>query len=451
MIQMPWRMSEFKWEKFKSPWLIIIGMAAGVLAGIFNRGLALKLAPLGDAYLSFLSMCVIPIMATAIVTSFGRLFRSREVSFFLRRIIVVLLLAMFISSLVGMAAAVIGNPGRGLGDDTLETLGKVLVQYEQSDPEKGRAVNSFGLNEFINMIIPANIFNALYEGKNLQILFFSIVLGLTTGLLPSQKAELFLDITEVVFKAFEKAISVAMYFLPLGLLCLLAGQIAHTGVDILLAMTRFVVIIHIAGLALVLLGSVVIAFTAGVPLVRSFKDLREPLIIAFGTRNSYATIPSVFNVLHNNFNLPQNLINMVAPMGIVMCRYSMVLTFTIGTVFIAQLYKMPLGASQLAFIFFVSVVAALAGAGSPGVVAISMVSIVLSPLGLPSGSAVILLLAVNAIIDPILTVVNVHMTCAASVLITGGARERKDLLSGNVKNINGLLKPGQIKRGGTPG
>lgn len=410
------------WDLLKNPWVVIIGMAAGIMTGLLNKNLALKLAPLGDAYLSFLSMCVIPIMATAIITSFGRLFRAREVSFFLRRIIAVFLLGLLITSFISMFAAVAGKPGQ-LEQQSLDRLGKVLIQYERDNPgENTGGKESFGFYEFLKMIIPSNIFNALYEGKNLQILFFSIVLGLTLGILPSEKADQLLDFTEVVFKAFEKAIVLAMYVLPLGLFCMLAGQIAQAGIDILKAMTKYVVIIHITGLVLVLLGSAVISAAAKRPFLQTFRDLREPLIIAFGTRNSYATMPSVFDTLRDNFKLNQNLINLVVPLSIVICRYSMVVVFTIGAVFMAQLYNLQPGIDQYFFILFVSVLAAVAGAGAPSVVALSMITIVLTPLGLPSGAAIVLLLAVNAIIDPMLTIINIHLTCAAAILI---AREKQ--------------------------
>ena len=415
----------FSWETLKKPWAIILGMIAGILTGLFNRSLSLRLAPLGDAYLSFLSMCVIPIMATAVITSFGRLFRAKEVSFFLKRIFVVFLLGLLITSFIGMLAAVSGNPGQ-VDHQSLDKLGKVLMQYEGNAPgNDSGGKESFTVQDFLKMIIPANIFDALHQGKNLQILFFSIILGLTLGILPSERAEQLLDATEVIFRAFEKAILLAMYLLPLGLCCMLAGQISRTGIDILRAMTKFVVVIHIAGLALVILGTAVIFTATGKPLRQIYRDLREPLVIAFGTRNSYAAMPSVFDSLRDNFQLSPDLINLVVPLSIVVCRYSMITVFTIGTVFMAQLYSIQLGIEQYLFIFFVSVLAALAGAGAPSLVALPMIAIVLAPLGIPAGAAVVLLLAVNAIIDPMLTIINIHLTCAATIVIAKGGTSRK--------------------------
>lgn len=415
------------WALLKNPWIIILSMLVGIMLGLFNKSLAFKLAPFGDAYLSFLSMCVIPIMASAIITSIGRLFSSRDAGAHLKRILVVFMLGLIVTGVISLSVALLGNPGQGLDQKTLHTLGRVLNELEINMPAESQDVQTItSFSQFINMIIPSNIFNALFEGKSLQILFFSIVFGLTIGILPSNNKKLFLDITEIVFKAFEKAIFLAMYFLPFGLLCMLAGQVAMAGVDILLAMVKFVILIHVAGILILIFGLLVIFLVTKKSLLIIFKGLREPLIIAFGTRNSYATMPSVFDTLRDNFQLPQNLINLVVPLSIVICRYSMVVTFIIGTVFMAQLYSMSLGINQVLLILGGSIIAAIAGAGAPSVVALSMVGIILAPMGLPTGVAIVLLLAVNAIIDPILTIINIHLTCVASIVIANGTGQERE-------------------------
>jgi len=46
-----------------------------------------------------------------------------------------------------------------------------------------------------------------------------------------------------------------------------------------------------------------------------------------------------------------------------------------------------------------------------------MIAIILQPLGLPVDVAIILLAAIDPIVDPMLTVVNVHANCATTVLV----------------------------------
>lgn len=412
------------YKMLKSPWFVMVGLLAGIFLGVMNPVLSLRLSPFGDLYLKFLTMCVIPIMISAVISSFGRLLASKETSAYLKRIGVVFCCGFFLAAAIGLMAALIGNPGEGLSPETRAVIGKVLMNAERAaktaSPDAITASNGF--RGFMEMLIPANIFGALSAGKNLQILFFSLVFGFAVGLIPSSSRDHFLDLTEVVFKAFEKVISMAMYLLPVGLLCMIAGQVAGAGIDILMAMSRFVVIVHAAILLLIVIAGIIIAVSSRKSFIRAFSDLKEPIIIAFGTRNSYAAMPSVLESMNTKFHLHSDIANLVVPLSVVLCRYSMIMIFTIGSVFMAQLYGTPLDTPKLAAIFGSSILASLAGAGAPGIISLSMISIVLMPIGLPAEAAIILMLAVNFIIDPALTILNVYLTCAATVVIGKNSR-----------------------------
>ena len=92
-----------------------------------------------------------------------------------------------------------------------------------------------------------------------------------------------------------------------------------------------------------------------------------------------------------------------------------------------ELYGLSLNVSQILLIVFLSVLAAIAGAGAPGLVSISMVSIVLLPLGLPAQAITILLIAIYPIIDPITTVANVKTNLAIAAVIARGLEKETEL------------------------
>ena len=88
-----------------------------------------------------------------------------------------------------------------------------------------------------------------------------------------------------------------------------------------------------------------------------------------------------------------------------------------ASVFAAELYGVPLHAPQMIMVIFLSVLAGIAGAGAPGVVSLTMVSIVLLPLGLPAQAISVLLIAVYPIIDPITTLAGLYTNSTISVLV----------------------------------
>ncbi|KIL39175.1 hypothetical protein SD70_21785 [Gordoniibacillus kamchatkensis] len=327
--------------------------------------------------------------------------------------------------LVGLIVGLAGRPGDGLGKEKQSTLGKLLVETEKRSDRTAEA-DGFNMKSFVSMLIPTNIFDALYHEKNLQVLFFSVVFGIGVGLIRSPASGHILAAGETIFKAFEKAISWSLYALPFGLMSIMAVQIAQTGVTVMIAMAKFIMLTYAAAIILIAISSAAIWYATGKSVVKSFADLKEPLLIAFGTRSSYAAMPSLFQSLRDEFSLEPQAIHLIVPLNIVICRYSMVLVYTLGTVFAAQLYGVPFGIFSFVLALFGAVIAALAGAGSPAVAALSMISIVLGMFGLPSGTAIILILAIITMIDPILTVINVHLACSSALFITKPAGTPKD-------------------------
>ncbi|CAM3687847.1 cation:dicarboxylase symporter family transporter [Cohnella lubricantis] len=407
------------WHWLKSGWSIALGIALGVAIGLYDAPLAGKLSVFGDLYLTFLKMCVIPIMITSIIPSLGRLLSSHHIAGQVRRMAVVFVVMLLAVSAIAAVAGLLGHPGHGLSASARETLGQTLLASESGSgaSEAADSAGDTGFFAFLREMIPANIFSALVDGQSLQILFFSVLFGVTVGFFPASGSEPLLSLLDLLFKVFQKIISWSLYLLPFALLSIMANQIAQTGLDMLLAMERFVLLVLAVSAALMLLSSLVIAWRLRIPYGRSWSVLKTSLIVGFGTRNSIATLPSMLEALRSGFRLNREVTNLVVPLGVILCRYSMVIIFSMCLVFLSQLYYIPLGRSGLPLAVAGAVIAAIAGAGSPAVVSLSMLSIVAAPLGLPYGTAVVMLLAVTPVIDPFVTAANVHLNCAAAVLI----------------------------------
>lgn len=416
---------EFKFMKripfsirwLKSIWAIVGAIGAGILVGLYQPQFAERLVPYGNLYLSFLKMCVIPIMVTAIVSSVGRLFMSSGTSQVLRRMVTVFLAGLLLVGILGLGAGWLGQPGEGFSASQRTVLGQEVLDREPAAESSEAASSGHGLLQFVFDLIPSNIFIALGQGDNLQILFFSVVVGIAVGLLSVHAGDQFLVMTDLLFRAFQRIISWGMYMLPLGMFCMMAGQIAGAGGDLLLAMVQYIVCIYSVCLLLLLLGVWIVSARMKLPVLRTLLGLKEPLCIAFGTQNSIATMPYVLETLRDRFRLNAHAVNLVVPLGIVLCRYSMVLTYTTGIVFIAQLYGVTLGLQGLLIALVGAILTAVAGAGSPGIVAISMIALIAEPLHLPYATGVILLMAVNPIIDPGVTTASIMLNCAATVMI----------------------------------
>jgi proton glutamate symport protein len=323
-------------------------------------------------------------------------------------------LTLLVSLLVG--------PGDDLSKEAQILLGKTLNTADQSDGgiQPG---TSRGFFDFLQSMIPSNVFQAMGEGSNLSILFFSLVLGVATGKIGGSTAHHILNFTDALFKVLFKIISWIMYLLPFGLFSLLASELASTGAETLVAMAKFVAMIWGISLLIILLDTVVLCMaTRRAPLV-VLSAMKESMLIAFGTSSTFASMPAAIDGLTGDkLKMSPDIINLVIPLGAVINRFSMIIIYTSATVFAAQLYGISLSVPDLALTLVLSVLAAIAGAGAPGIVSIAMVSIVLIPLGLPAQAITILLLAINPIIDPIVTLANIYTNVTLSAVIAASEK-----------------------------
>nr|WP_281423109.1 cation:dicarboxylase symporter family transporter [Paenibacillus oenotherae] len=397
--------------------MILLCMGAGIAAGLLLPGAALSAAAFGDLYLSFLKMCVIPLMMTAIVSSIGSLFLKSGAMKTIKKMLLVYAGAFVVAGALGLLAGVVLQPGAGLPDESRTVLGSIVSGSDGTvKPQAEHA--SEGLLGFLLGMIPANIFSALLENNTLQILFFSIIVGVAVGMARSKQGEDLLQLTDVLFHAFQKAISWSMYMLPFGLFCMMAGQFAKLNLEILPAMIKLIAVLYGVSIVLIGLSIVVMSLRLKQPVAAIGRAMKESLVIAFGTRNSMATIPSCMHALREALHLELSSVKLVVPLGMIMCRYSMLLLYMLGIVFTAQLYAFSFTPAQWAVVLLGGILASIAGAGSPAIVSIGMISMIAEPLQLPADVTIILLLAINPIVDPIITAANVLINCTAASLIS---------------------------------
>ena len=433
----------------KHPLVILSGVALGIVIGIFNipisnslgmENFAETLSLPGQLYLYFLQMTVIPIIITAISSSLGKLMRNKSSGGLIKKIAVVFIICMIASALVGIAAGSFGRPGSGLSNDTHDLLAKLLSSEQDgvsilevalgSGEDFVQAVERPGMSSFFTNMVPSNIFHALSLGSVMAILFFSIIFGLAVGFLPDESSTLLINMLTAIFQAFQKLIGWSLYLLPFGLVCLLAGQIAMVGVNIFIAMSKFIVLYCVGTIVIFIFCSVIIWIKSGIRSpIKVLSILFEPILLAFATRNSMAALPSAINSLDNGMGFNSNSVNLTLPLGMTLGRFGNIFYFALGVFFVAQIYNMPLLPMHYLIILVGVVFAGTATAGASGIVTLSMLGIVLDPLSLPMEAVLVIFMAIDPIIEPFRTLLNVNVNMTATALIAERGEKESELFA----------------------
>lgn len=405
-----------------SPWTIIAAIILGVFLGMNNKGLAQDTAIVGTLYLNLFKMCVLPILTSGIIASLGRLMQRHDAAEYIKKILVVFSLSLIILSSVSVTFSMAMGPGKNLDTLALDALG-VLVEKEGVDLELSltgplpvEEVTS-PLTEFAQNLIPSNIFRSLADDNTLQVLFFSIFFGIALGLVSTDSTNEAFKLLDSVYQSFTKVINWLKYLSPFGLSSLIASQIAEVGVETLKPMLKFISISILAFMVVYCINTLVIWLRTRMGMAQMFNAMQEPTFLALATCSSLACLPSAIDVLEQKMRFNKQGVNLLMPLSMTLCRYGNVLYFGLGAIFVIQLYNETFGLKELILIVISVVFAGMATSGVTGILTLTMLGIVLNPLGLPLDAVLVLFIAIDPIMDPFRTLINVQMGMTATALI----------------------------------
>jgi len=424
-----------------NPWAVIAGMAAGIIIGVYSKAGVSYLAPFGQIYLSILKMSVIPIMVSAVVVSLARLLRSRETSKYLNKIIMTAALFFAGTAIIGLLAGIALQPLSHGNAGMRKSIGRLMINKDEGGPIEGelefksviREIDSRfypvekknpGLiSSFVLGLIPENIFSALSAGNTLKIVFFSIIFGIMLKFTSRQSSNILIKSFDGIFEAFQALIKFIMYFLPFGLCALLADQFSKIGFSVLTSLVTLIILIYASSLIIFFISTLIIWRYAGGSYFRQYSALKDAVMIAMGTRSSFTALPSAISGLIEGLNLNKDRAKLTVSLGFTLCKYGKILIFCIGSVFAAYLYDYPLGAASYSVIIMGSILAGTAASGAPSIVSRGMISMVLAPLGIPAEAIIVILLAIDPLVDPVITLVSTYPNYALAAIIareTGG-------------------------------
>ncbi|TRW90365.1 dicarboxylate/amino acid:cation symporter [Candidatus Methylobacter oryzae] len=409
-------------DVLRNGWTVLIAVIIGIYIGLFKHEYIVYVAPIGKIYLDILKMCILPILVTAISLSIARLVLAKENHTYIGKMLIIFIMSVVVSGFLGVIIGIIGQPGAGYDKAALASLGSIVRESNAPDLEISAYIpfvaeqkQSF-IKVFIDSLIPENIFSALNAGSSLKVLFFAILFGLAVGSSSKVSTHYLLTSLDSIYLAFAKMVHWLMYFLPLGLLGLIANDVSQVGVSVLMAMIKFVPIALMAFFIQFILSSLIMWQRTG-SFFKPFYALKDTVIMALGTGNSLACLPSTLTAMNEKLGYDKDTIDLLVPLTFTICRTGPTLYFALAALFVAQFYNVDLDVSGFITIIISSVFAGLATAGASGIVLLSMLSMVLTPLNLPVEAVLVLFIVIDPIIGPFRVLAIVHTACAIVALI----------------------------------
>ena len=255
-------------------------------------------------------------------------------------------------------------------------------------------------------IVPVNPVDAFVEGKILQILFMAIVTGVAIKKLDIQDAHSVSKAFAIANNVMMKLVSMIMSLAPWGVFFLTAKMAATLDIESIQSVMSYVgtALLVITVWLFVFYPLMIFATTRLSPL-DFIRKTREQMIFALSTASSNATIPVTLRTLTEKLNVSSRIAGFSVPLGATMNMSGAAIYMVVASIFVADAYGLTLNRVELIDLGFTAFLLAIATGGIPGG-AIVTIGVLLHTLGLPV-EALGIIIAVDRIIDPACTVLNV--------------------------------------------
>ncbi len=297
-------------------------------------------------------------------------------------------------------------------------------------------------------IIPSNVVHAMAEGKMLQLIFFSILLGVSI-LMVGTKAEPVVKLIEIGNEIMMNMVNIIMAVAPYAVFALIAKALANLGLGLLADLAGYVIILVSAlmlHLFVTLMG--ILKLFSGMSPARFLKKMRDTQVFAFSTSSSNATIPVTLRAVTERLGVNNSVASFTVPFGATINMDGTAIMQGVATVFIANAYGVDLGISGYLTVIMMSVLASIGTAGVPGV-GLIMLSMVFTQVGLPI-EGIGLILGVDRLLDMLRTAVNVTGDAAVSVIVAKSEGKLDEALfndpSAGVLRDEDLHLDGQVEK-----
>lgn len=345
---------------------VLAGLVAGVALGLFWPAAAPWIAFIGEIFVRLIRMLVVPIVFISIASGVTALADPRRMGSVGGRTILLFAFTTACAVSVGMALGLLITPGAGaaLGSAIPHALGEAKSLHDQ-----------------LIGIVPVNIVQSLAEGDMLAIIFFAMLFGFGV-ILAGDEGRPMANMLQSASRVLFHLVRLVMEITPFGVLALIAKAVADNGVA---------VFTNIGWLALcVLLGVIAQIVLVHLPLIRLvsrlsirrfFRAAVDPLLVAFSTASSAATLPVALRVAQEDLRIEPAIASTVLPIGASIGKDGTAMYVGLLAVFSLQALGVHPDPTMLAIMLLTGSLAAFGTAPIPSA-SLFMLAAVLSAVGI---------------------------------------------------------------------
>jgi len=381
------------------------------------------ISPFGQVFVHMLKMIVVPIIFFSLVTGASSLPIKRFGRIGLKTILWYLFCSL-LAAILGTAVALVINPGAGADLDAWQQL---VPAEEAQAQELAQESTPEGTLSQLLLNLFRNPFEALATGNFLPIIVFAIMFGLAMRVLiegddkqMTARLEKLAELLEACRDAMFKLVDWVLEYSPIGVLALTIVNFGLYGPSIVGPYVSVTIGVILGIMAMIFLVYPVLLWiiTRRNPLA-VLKAIKEPMIMAFITRSSAATLPVSIKTAEEELKVRNELASFSLPLGATINMDGVCVHLPMFAVLAANLFGIQLTLGSLIVLVVTTVLSSIGAGGVPGG-SLMLLFLILETMGLSAQQVAVvvaLALGINPILDMFETMNNVtgDLVCTYTV------------------------------------
>ena len=382
---------------------MILGIITGVFLNIFSYDTSLSnfivinfFNMVSDLFISALKLVIIPLIFFSIVcgiislsddTSLSRLV-IKTLSLYLFTTIIAISLGLLFSSFIDYEPILLSNLETNVSIDNIKTESNIF---------------------------PTNIFQSLSDGNIIHLLIFSVLIGIAASKV-KDNAKTFINYFHEFNTVINELVKIIISFTPIAVYCILSKTFATQGLETLTPlMGYFFTVVFVLLIHFFITFSLLLKTFTNLNPKQFFINIKEVIVFTFSTSSSSASIPFTLRAATEKCGINKSISSFTIPLGATINMDGTAIMQGCATFFLASLYGIDLGMSEILTIVVTATIASIGTAGIPSA-GIIMLTVIFTQIGIPL-EGITLLLGVDRLLDMMRTSINVSGDLCISCIV----------------------------------
>jgi len=306
---------------------VLLGIVLGAVFGTVFPHAGAQLKPLADGFLALIRMLLAPIIFGTVVVGIAKMGNIKEVGRVGLKALVYFEVVSTAALVIGLVVVNLVKPGAGMNVDPATIDPRAIASYTSS--AKGQTVVDFFLG-----IIPTSVVDAFAKGNMLQVILFSVLLGVAMARIgPSGK--LLVDVIDRLLEGLFGIVRMVMRLAPLGAFGGMAFTVGKYGLGSLASLGRLMACVYVTSALFVFVVLAFIARLSGLSLLKFLRYIGAEIAVTFGTSSTEAVLPRMMTKLEH-LGCERSVVGIVLPAGYTFNADGTSIYLTMAAIFIAQ-------------------------------------------------------------------------------------------------------------------